>query len=547
MVKIPRATEGTTKMTTKAPVVKQDVDAFTGTAKAIQRSGQQLNQLADKFREMRDLKEFTEATTLAEQRYLELRKQMATDTDYETLEQRYAQELRKINDEAANGISSSRMRDQWSTKNKSASNRELFRASTVAMEGQIKETQASLLTKIESTRDMLLEAELPEEREGYRKEIKGMVQAYVDAGAVGPEQGKRLVEETLNKLKIEEVDYDIRTRPDYAYEMLGSPEPISPKDMDKAGKFARNKAKEQAYPDLTPDERKEKQGEALKAVKWVAEEAKYRLAEDMAQTEWKAYQMLKAETLTEDEIMDMEILGALGHPGGISKGWATTLRKAKKPTYKERTAWEVADVETKLKQTYDQMGMTIKKETGEVKFGRLKSLEKLQEYREAVVTARAEGYISKSREETLLKKTEPFFDAKFAEVARRRIAQENNIWKNIGRVIPGPHWIFDAWGAYDQRPGLSTRTTGRGVDDSRAAMAVTQIRELVDKRLAVIEGDISAKESQAIVDEIKNSHFTQLFPKLLSFPGAVEVHGDDYKPHVTYNQETGEFDFIEND
>jgi hypothetical protein len=541
MVKIPRATPGTTKLSTAAPASKIGKDAFTGTARAIQQSGKQLNQLADKFRDMRDLKQSTEATTIAEQKMLELRTTLATDTDFDTVEVRHSEQLRKIREEAAAGIVNPRIRQQFIAKQTGSMNREMFRVTTHANEGKIKEAQAVMLSKIESTRDMLIQAETPEERDGHRAEIKGLVQSYVDLGALGPEQGKLLVEKTLEELRIDEVDYDIRTRPDFAFEMLSGPEQL-PDGPGRAAAFARNQAREKTYPDLTPDERKEKQKEALSAIKWAADEAKLRIAEDMNLNEDALYNDYKAGTLTEDQIMDAELLGALKRKGGISKGMATALRKAKKPTFDERQPWEVADMETKLGILYDGLGLSEK--NGKLTFkGRNNTLQDLQDFREAVVTAKADGFITASRETTLLKKVEKFFDRKFEDVARRRIEQERNVWKKIGGLFAYTSPILynmDQFGLFNERPGLSRRVGPGG--QSRTDMAITQIRDLVDKKLEVIQGDISSKQANEIVEEVRDSHWANVFPSLLATPGAT-VAADDVKAHAVYNPETGKLEF----
>ena len=215
MPRIPQYLQ-TQTITPQSPSVKINPEALAGTGKTIAGGGDVLAQVEKKFENLRNLHEYTAASTEANERLTDLEARAGQDPDIWNLDNKYSQEAQVIRDETLGKITNEETRLKFQSSVDDAVTSKVFNIKRIAREKQIDQTKATMLGSIESLKGQYYNSANPLERLQLKNQLSEMIDNHVEMGVIDRAAGFQLKEKELQDMTAGQVENDIQINPELA-------------------------------------------------------------------------------------------------------------------------------------------------------------------------------------------------------------------------------------------------------------------------------------------------------------------------------------------
>lgn len=185
MATIPRY-QGTGQLTTSSSSNRVDPNDRGQGGKNIQEVGARLLQISDKFAQLRDLQQVTDATTESNRQLNDLYNQAQQDPDIWNT-RKYEAEIQKIRSRAGKNIFDANARLQFQGQFESASQSTLFNIQKNARTKQIDASKASLVNAIDLYEKQYAQVSTGTEKQIVRNNIEMLLDQYAASGVISRE------------------------------------------------------------------------------------------------------------------------------------------------------------------------------------------------------------------------------------------------------------------------------------------------------------------------------------------------------------------------
>lgn len=418
MPKIPRAAS-TQELTTKAPSTKVDIASYAGTGDAIARVGAAVQEVNQKFTDLRNLEEYTRASTTAKKDLSDLENQASQDDDIYTISERYAENIQKVKDNAVDMISDQETKMRFKAEMDLYAQTKQFNINAIARDKQVSQAKGTLLNDMEQAKTDYFNASSPLERAQLMDSTIERINEYTRLGVIDPEMQAKTVKAFKDEVRIGQVHYDMSIDPDLA------------KANVDAGVYDLNpKEKEEALNDIAAFIKKKQTREEVDLFK------SYNVNEQNT-----AKLLLEpGSNMKETDIDRLELLGKIGAPGGISPGFAEVARRTLKSSQTENPTFDIMAYSDLLDQ-FKSLGI---KDDDSTKA----SLEDLIKFRSQVMRTYSDGKIAKSDATAFLEKV--------ANSYADKIDSPNSNMGLLGVALGPIYWIY-AWAQGNNKEAKEAR------------------------------------------------------------------------------------------
>jgi len=351
----------------RSPNVRVNPQSFASQGRAIEKVGKVVNETAQRFRDLRNLEEYTSSMTEAKRAMQEVQLRAQQDDDIYSIHERYSQELQEIKNNAMEGISDRETQIRFGAELDSLMTTSDFNIRSIEKEKQIDRSKATLLNDIDQSKRDYYNASSPLERQQMRDQVHFRLDEFARLGVIS--------EETAAKNKIA-WDDDVRIGQVY-HDAALDPE------------FARENVENGAY-DLNAAEKEEALNEIADLVKKRKQRQEVALFRDFNKTEQGVMEAILADKMTVADLDKLELLGEAGVQGGISKDFATVARRAIKSAEAENPK---IDLKTYANLLDELKNLAIDPKTDATEA----TLKDLMKFRVNVLNAYSKGEITESQ------------------------------------------------------------------------------------------------------------------------------------------------------
>lgn len=250
--------------TAQAPNAKINPSQVGIRGRALQKVGQDLDAVRQQFENLRNLNEYTKASTFANKSLSDIETQAADDNDIYNLESKYSDSMKKIRNEAVLQIQDRSTRLRFEQQLDTAITAKQFDIRQIARKKQVAVSKYNLEKHIETSTDLLSRTNNKLDRQRLMVELDDSITNHVAMGVVDPEKAMELRDSIKGSISTKRFRNDIELDPKMALKNLdnGEYENLPYGDKKKLEEEARNKIER----DRKEAERIKNEGQMLNAV-----------------------------------------------------------------------------------------------------------------------------------------------------------------------------------------------------------------------------------------------------------------------------------------
>lgn len=494
------------KLTTQAPSAQRS-ESFAGQGgRSIQAMGQALGAVAERMQTIRDMKQLTEAESFANKRLNELQLKAQEDSDIDTMDIRYREEAKKIKEKALSYIDDRLLRERYTKNINFDIESTMLNVEKLQRKRQITATQTNIFDASDQYEQRYLTATNPEERKFYLDKMKELFNKGAAIGVFTPNQARNYKEDYESAWLENRVAKSAEVNPEATIEEL-------------------KKGEKGAYKDLTPSQRQEFLDYALEIQKKQKEIQELNLKLTQDKTEVELSEKAIKGALTEEDINKAEVKGQIGAPGGITKDFATSLRRLRKS---QKAVSPSVKAETFNSLTSDFAKLGIGK-YGEATKNKLKNI---ASFRKAVMDARGRGEITDSVTQRWLKETAIAWNTQLEEKAIEQ-------YKKVKKGMDVFNWFQERFYEKDR------------IDEIKARLGQELLKYASENDLSTISDEVLYKKVNGFIKTIIREENPQFFDKEDITNAIIDEQGQtnriyegetEVNPDEEYNEVMGEPD-----
>lgn len=404
-------------LTTQPPGVARRVEPDEVTMRALQSVGESVFQLGQRIAKADAERQYLEGAIRADEQFRQIEYEATNDNELDGFTEKYENKLSTTRDTVLNGIRSPVAREKLELILRRDALDYEYRIKNLHTKKLVDRSKAALDDNIEIERRNYFLASSPSEKEKVMGKMASMLNASAENGIITFEKARDRFSDIKKNITKDQVEYDMRLDPVKALERLKT---------DVYGLKKEN-------PTLWAELKEDAEGRVKKLMK--EKSLENMLAQD--QTEQGFVQKAIAGELTEEEIDEAEVRAEAGMPNGVSKDFASAMRrllksqKAVDPTISVEKYATLAEEFMAL--NIDQKGNTDS------------TIKDLAKFRKHVVDAMAKGEITREEGRGMMKDIAIPFNTEAEELARKKYAQRKKAlglarwWRPDGvpkRILP---------------------------------------------------------------------------------------------------------------